>query len=513
MAKKLLYKKGKLTDAQLKVRDLAMGDLRAFIALVAPERMLGSCHVELCNFLQRPTDKHQLCIWPRAHQKSTMVAYWCAWHIVNNPEITILLASATSGVVEKQLGFIKSILAGQVVATYWPELMAKPDGGKYTLWRNDEFCVEHWKRDDESIRDPTMKAVGVGSETTGLHFDVVVLDDIVVLSNADTKTERDKLDTYYSLLNSVLNPGGVIKAVGTRYHPDDLYNYLINMTEPIYDDQGEIVEQEHVYEITVKVVEENGQFLWPRTQRKDGKWFGFNKRELGRVKANYRDKAQFLAQYYQDPSDPENKRIENFQYYDSTKLQFLKGVWNYNGQPLNVFAAIDFAATLSKKSDYTAIVVIGIDGHGNYYVLAIKRFKTDKISVMFETLRTLYDKWKWVKLRAETSGQQNLVVEQIKSMNQENQVYYTIDKHTPSGDKQIRIMSNLEPRYEAGKVWHYVGGECEELEKQLSSTKPPHDDVADAFASAVEIALKPRRTKKKSDTNVIYHPKWGGVVG
>ncbi len=46
---------------------------------------------------------------------------------------------------------------------------------------------------------------------------------------------------------------------------------------------------------------------------------------------------------------------------------------------LNVYAAIDFAFSLRKKADYTALVVIGVDHQGNFYILDIDRFKTDRI--------------------------------------------------------------------------------------------------------------------------------------
>jgi predicted phage terminase large subunit-like protein len=262
----------------------------------------------------------------------------------------------------------------------------------------------------------------------------------------------------------------------------------------------------------MKVVEEDGQFLWPRHQRADGKWFGFDKQILSRIRAQYLDKSQFFAQYYNDPSDPVNKRVTNFQYYDREHVKMFEGRWTINGKPLNVYAAIDFAASLSAKADYTAIVVIGVDYDHTIYVLDIDRFRTNKISEMAERLEKLYGKWRWIRLRAEINAQQGLIVEQIKDYNRKRGVYYSIDNINQNINKQIRIMANLEPRYAEGAILHFHGGFCQVLEDELTSSKPPHDDTADALASCVEIATAPsRRAAEKKVANITFHPKWGGI--
>jgi len=511
MAKKLYSNKG-LTQKQIEIRNLCMSDLRAFVGLVAPSRRLGHCHHNLLKFFMSEEDTHQIVLWPRAHQKSTMIAYWVCWCVINDPTVTILYASATSALAESQLTFIKNILDSEVVRKYWPELVNN-DEGRRTMWRSDAFCIDHERRKAEAIRDPTVKAVGMGANTTGFHADKVVLDDIVVKENAETKTERNKVKSWYSLLSSVLNPGGQVKAVGTRYDPDDLYEDLITMVEELYDDAGDVIGEDPVYTYSIEVVEIDGEFFWPRQRRQDGKWFGFNRKELALKKAQYLDKAQFFAQYYNDPSDPKNKRIQNFEYYDRSDLKLFDGRWCISGNILNVYAAIDFAATISKKSDYTSIVVVGIDKFHRIYILDIDRFKTEKISVMHSSLTKLFDKWHWIKLRAETNAQQNLVVEQIKDFNRKAGIFYTIDKISQTMNKEIRIMSNLEPRYSEGMIVHYKGGNCQILEDELIATKPPHDDVSDALASVIEIIIAPiQRSMQNKVVNINYHPRYGGVA-
>src|SRR5690606_29710780 len=111
----------------------------------------------------------------------------------------------------------------------------------------------------------------------------------------------------------------------------------------------------------------------------------------------------FYAQYYNDPNDPGSNRIDRskFKYYNPRLLRLEGSRWQYNGKRLNIYAAVDFAYSLNRAADWTAIVVIGIDADSNIYVLDIDRFKTTKIIDYFERIAQLHSKWKFSKLQAE----------------------------------------------------------------------------------------------------------------
>jgi hypothetical protein len=84
------------------------------------------------------------------------------------------------------------------------------------------------------------------------------------------------------------------------------------------------------------------------------------------------------------------------------------------------------------------------------------------------------------------------------------------------GSKEERIAAILEPRYDQKAIWHYQGGHCQTLEDELVLKHPPHDDVKDALASAISIAVPPQgimgRDKDFGQANVVYHPRFGGVM-
>jgi len=504
------------------IRIAAEDDLLRFISLVAPHRVLGDCHRRMIKWWTRDdAADHQMVLYPRDHQKSAMVAYRCAWEITKDPTITILYISSTSGLAEKQLKFIKDILSSPVYRRYWPD-MIHSDEGKRERWTNSEIMVDHPDRVTEGIRDATVFTAGLTTNITGLHCNIAVLDDVVVKENAYSNEGRQKVSHQYSLLSSIETTDAREWIVGTRYHPKDLYGTLLTISEDVYSEDGELIDSALVYEVLQEEVEDlgdgTGNFLWPRMQRGDGKWFGFNPQILARKRAKYLDRTQFHAQYYNNPNDPGNEAIESslFQYYNPEFLKKLDGYWCYNGHHLAVFAAIDFAFSLRTTADWTVLVVIGMDADGNIYVLDIKRKRTNKTKDYYQMVYDAHMKWGFKKVRAEVTAAQEIIVERIKDDIRKDGLRLAVDKFRPvrgMGTKEERIQSTLGPYYENNSVWHAEGGLCELLEQELIMFNPPHDDIKDALHSVFGIMKAPlgmRSHRRRS--NVITHARFGGVA-
>lgn len=506
------------------IRQLAENDLVTFIRLVHPNRVLGAIHEELCNWWTRQDAKsHQLVLLPRDHGKSAMVAYRVAWAITRNPAVRVLYISSTANLAEKQLKFIKDILTSPIYRRYWPE-MVNEEEGKREKWTTSEMSVDHPKRKEENVRDPTVFTAGLTTTITGMHCDIAVMDDVVVYENAYTQEGRDRVKTQYSLLSSIEGGDAVEWVVGTRYHPNDLYSDLLSMHMEVFDDDGEIVDNIPIYEIVERQLESigdgSGEYLWPRQQRADGKWFGFDANIRSRKYAQYLDKTQFRAQYYNDPNDIESAVIksEMFQYYNRALVQRMNGNTYFNGTKLNVFAGVDFAFSLNKKADYTAISVVGVDPYNNYYVLDIDRFKTDSIKTYFDKILALHQKWGFRKIRAEVTVAQRVIVRDIK----ENYIRpyglaLSVDEYNPGskqGSKEERIAAILYPRYENQQIWHYKGGNCQILEEELISQNPAHDDVKDSLAITIDVCTIPTFQMQSSRPGFDgrFNTRFGGIA-
>ncbi len=501
------------------IKTAAEADFETFIRLVQPLRMLGAIHSDWIKWITRPeASTHQLSLLPRDHQKSAIAGFYVAWMITRNPAIRVLYISSTANLAVKQLKFIKDILTCDIYRRYWPE-MVNAEEMKREKWTETEISVDHPLRKTWAVRDPTVFTAGLTTTITGLHCDLQVLDDVVVRENAYTEEGRNKVEAQYSLLASIAGTDARQFVVGTRYHPKDLYQTLMEIMVQEYNAEGEYTGEYALYEKFEKQVEIDGEFLWPRQLGPGGKWFGFDRRELERKRAQYLDKVQFRAQYYNDPNDAGSAGIgrENFQYYDKTHLSRSGGFWYYKGRRLNLFAAVDFAFSLQKRADYTSIVVVGVDQDMNYYVLEIDRFKENLPSEYFKHILALHQKWDFRKIRAEVTAAQVVIVNDLKqSYINKHGLALAVEEYRPTrneGTKKERVSATLQPRYANGQVWHYRGGNCELLEEELVLSNPPHDDIKDCLASCIESCVAPTGRRSGVTTqSVQFHSRFGGIL-
>src|SRR5258707_8294747 len=443
--------KSSISEERARRRELAESDLEEFISLVHPLRLLGNIHREIIRWWTSVgSNSHQLLLLPRDHMKSALIAYRVAWELTRDPTLRVLYISSTSNLATKQLKFIKDIITCDIYRLYWPE-MVNQDEMKREKWTEREISVDHPKRKEESIRDPSIFTAGLTSNIVGMHCDIAVLDDVVVQGNAYLDDGREKVKDQYSYLSSVESVGAREWVVGTRYHPKDLYATLLEREIEEYDELGNVCKRTSLFDSREWPVESvgdgTGQFIWPRQQRSDGKWFGFDREILATKRAQYVNKIHFRAQYYNDPHDVDSSAIkrEFFQYYDPAYLSRRDGRWTFKSERLTVVAAVDFAYTVGKRSDYSAIVVVGVDGSQNYFVLDIDRFKTELPSVIFERILKSYEKWGFYKLRAEVSSAQVALVKDLKeSYIRPLGLSLAVDEFRPSkweGDKEERIMA------------------------------------------------------------------------
>lgn len=487
-----------------------------YIKTVAPYAVMGQVHRDFCEFLQHNPDKasYQLGLLPRGHRKSFIIGMYCCWMIMKNPAITILYYSSTTDLAEKQLRSIKQTLESKIHQKLWPELIDPVEGNR-EKWSSSEICTDSPIRAKEGVRDSTVATAGLTTTTTGAHADLIVLDDLVEPNN-NNPAGRRLVEERYSQMQSILNAGGKIVAVGTRYDPKDLYDHLINTYEEQYDHEGNMIGKKKSWSIFQREVEKDGEFLWPRSKRPDGKAFGYNMQELARIKGSYIDKSQFYAQYYNDPNRVGASKYSsnNFIYYEKEKLQESGGKWSIAGKKLNLFAAIDFAYSLSADADSSCIAVIGETADKMFYIIDLDRFKTDRIQDYFDHVEKLHSKYNFRKLRGEATVAQSVIVKYLKDKLASSGRSLQIEEYKPIKDKEERMNAILRPLYEEGKLFHYKGGNCELLEAELLAARPEHDDIKNAVADAIEIAVPPfeifTNTFKKLQTK--RYGLFGGTI-
>lgn len=162
---------------------------------------------------------------PPNHAKTMVLSIgYATYRIVENPNINILLVSKTRQMAQKILYAVKQRLThpryARLQARYAPI-----DGWKATAdqWSATQVYLGGEAR-DSGEKDPTIEAVGVGGQIYGSRASLIILDDVVTLSNSSEFEKQN--DWIRQEVASRLGPGGQIIVVGTRVAALDLYRYL-----------------------------------------------------------------------------------------------------------------------------------------------------------------------------------------------------------------------------------------------------------------------------------------------
>lgn len=161
---------------------------------------------------------------PPFHAKTqTVTVDYVTYLICKNPNIRVALVSKKQEMARKQLYQIKQRLTSsrfaKMQAAFAPEGGFKPQAGEGSFTQNVIYVAGR----TADHKDPTVEALGMGGQIYGSRFDVIILDDCVVLSNAN---EFEKQITWLEseVENRVMN--GLILLVGTRLAVQDLYSEL-----------------------------------------------------------------------------------------------------------------------------------------------------------------------------------------------------------------------------------------------------------------------------------------------
>lgn len=495
------------------LRDFYEGSLFEFAKYVLPTHCFGLIHEKLFSWLSNPdANANQLALLPRGHLKSTCVAVWVAWEITRKPWLTFVYLSAGEDLASLQVSLIKSILTCDEYRALWPEMVNEKEGDrdKWSAWA---FNVDHPLRKERGVRDYSVVVKTIKANSIGLHCDRLVLDDVVVDKNAYSAVGRREVQQSVAQFASIKNTGAITKAVGTVYHPKDLYaNFKKAQLDNYNMETGEHTGTVPLWDVMEEVVEDRGDmlgnYLWPRMQSPiTGEWYGFDIHELARKKAEYvsmGQTVQFYAQYYNNPNDPDSARLDydHFRYIRKELLKKVDGVWTFNGKPLKTFCGVDVAYTDitesgGKAADYTAMAVIGIDSEGFIYVLDLRRFKTNKYDVYYKNLSELYTLWGFRKVQVESNAGGKLVAQEIKrKVREDGHSIEVIGKpaSTKQGTKFERHAAVLEPRYRNGTIFHVEGGLTKQLEDEVVLERPPNDDLKDGVTIAIEISTPPAKS-------------------
>lgn len=166
-------------------------------------------HVRMARWLAerwRGSDRNGLLMAFRDSGKSTIVGLFCAWGLLNDPDLRILVLAADHALAKKMVRNVKRVIERHPLT-----LRLKPR--RRDQWASDQFTVNR----PAELRDPSMCAKGLGANVTGSRADLIICDDVEVPNTCDSAPKRADLRERLAELDYVLVPGGMALYVGTPH--------------------------------------------------------------------------------------------------------------------------------------------------------------------------------------------------------------------------------------------------------------------------------------------------------
>ena len=403
---------------------------------------------------------------PRGHGKTALTAGFILWLIITNPKIRILIVTVNQSKADEMMNTIKDNLSKNEKLT---DLFGNQVGG---LWSASKIRV---KRAGWAHKEPTVQVLGVSSSQVSSHYDLIVLDDIVDEKNSTTELRRREVKNWYqSTLWPMLEPGGRVINIGTRWHADDFHHYLSECEEF----------KTLIYKAIIQEPVDGKEpiVLWPERfpyydeVRTDENGNEIIIKGLKTIRDKMIGQVAFEMQYQNQIVQTADSPIQFDWVREATEK------WDESKIPVGIrtYLGVDLAAGKGKESDFFAIVVIGIDKNENVYILDTYRDKltmSNQLSKIFE-----FDyKYNPVKIGIESVAGQKIVTDEWRET---TDLPIVPMKSSWVNDRHTRVQ-RLSVLFETGRITlskrHHIL-----IDELLSFPRGQHDDCLDALCFAYQ---------------------------
>lgn len=403
--------------------------------------------------------KKKLLMVPRGCFKSSLASIafplWAAWH---DPNLRIMIDSESMGTSKKflaeQQGIIQTPMFQTIVSDDQWQFQLEPDKDKAGGFTEKTMI---WKNRTIPAKEASVFCAGADTATTGSHPDIIIMDDLVSERNVTTPEQIEKVKQHYRLAFSLLEPGGILILIGTRYHMNDLYNDVL---------------QDLTYTTYYKpAVLDTGDLFFPSRLGHD------RLEDLRRTQGSY----IFSSQYMLTPLNEDDAIFKEswFQYYDDVDLK---------GKRLNTFLTIDPAISQKETADYTGMTVTSVDPDGNMYVREYieKRITPQEI---IEQAFEFVEQYDILKVGIEAVAFQKSLIFFMRQQMRSRRNMFSIIELKADRDK-VRRAHAFQPYVENGMF--FIKKNMHRLKQQMIEFPfSRNDDLVDTVTYLPQIIRKP----------------------
>lgn len=328
-----------------------------------------------------------------------------------------------------------------------------------------------WAKDEIQLYDPAQGRLvpyqnmgsaltaGIETDLTGKHPDDVLADDIVCKENSQTREGLESAKLWLRAIQPILKAGSELTLNGTSWDYEDANQKVIDNLE---------------WDVMLRsAVNPNGT-LWFK-ERLTWEYLRSKEREMGTY--------LFGGQYLNNPVHPEDAIFK--EEWIQLCLAGADKVPPREAMEINIW--IDPALTAGKRSDFTGILVTGMDRNGMLWVLEAQQRKM-RDEEMVNTFVELCRQWRPQSLFMEENANrlfwEPMLQRQAKKL--DVHLHYQGVIQSTVRSKEYRIRAIMSP-VQTGRI------KIQEHQVELLSQmrryigKPGGDDhLLDALATAVE---------------------------
>lgn len=361
-------------------------------------------HKEMTEFFDNEDTRRKHLEAPRGSYKTSVMQGFVMRKVLQNPNLRVLYGMDTYGEALKCLYFIREQLAtNPIIQQVWGKQ-------KSNHWNLNGFTILGRTK---VSKEPTFSAFGVDKNVTGMHYDIIIADDLVTKDTVRTKDGIQKTLLCFNALAYLLDPGGILVETGTRYHDDDLHGHILNnldkMFESLVIDCGldwEVDEAGRPHLV--------GESKFPHLSKE----FLLSQFEI----LNH-DLSEFSSQYM-------NKCVSS-----ATMLfkrsEFVVEGWKRFMENLSVYLLVDTATKDGEENCYSCGLVVGLDSRGDAYVM-------DAFCGLFDPMTTTSQ----ILTMVETWDSKNPIRKVVMENSTANQVFRPMIEMAA---KQLGLKVHIEP--------------------------------------------------------------------
>mgnify|MGYP000852222810 FL=1 len=229
--------------------------------------------------------------------------------------------------------------------------------------------------------------------------------------------------------------------------------------------------------VRIPILDAEGRSVWPE------KWpepaIAAEREEfsrLGKLDIWFRNKMCECI----DPGSQKFRR-DMFRYFENT----------LRTDDMSIYTTVDLAISKKPGADYSAIVTVGVNGDGHWFVLDIEYGRYDPTQTM-DAIFSAVQKWRPLCVGIEAVAYQSALQHFLEKEMPKRGCFFRIQPLKAEKKKELRIDA-LQPRFAVGSVWFRRDATwLEKMESELLAyPHGAHDDVIDALAYMEQIALPP----------------------